>query len=46
MEGVARDPVRFEQVQPFSAGPTARATPVLEGTIAISVTVLIEYEIS
>jgi uncharacterized protein YggE len=47
VDSVARDAVRFEEAQRFSGGPqSALATPVLEGTIPISVTVFIEYEIS
>jgi uncharacterized protein YggE len=47
VEGDARDAVRVEQGQRYSGGPqSALATPVLEGTIPISVTVFIEYEIA
>jgi len=45
VEGDTRDAVRVERGRAFSAD-SARLTPVLEGTIPISVTVFIEYEIA
>jgi len=47
VEGDTGDAVRFERAKSFRAEAlTGRTTPVLEGTIPISVMVFIEYEIS